>query len=270
MLIDALGAVVIMRVMKNDPLASFEKMVKRLVEGAAGRLFREPRLARQVATDLARMVEEHAATGNLPTHYRVALHPDDIAVLSGPDNLLAAHLADYLQDLARQAGHPFAGKPVVEVKADGTVALEAVRVETVQIENHTLAAPGPGLAIPEGVEQLDAFLIVNGRRHIPLDKPRLTIGRRMDNDIVVDSLAVSRKHAQVRWRYGRFVLYDAGSRAGLRVNGQPAHEWVLRPGDVITLVDDVTLIYGEGAEERDLGWDRSGLGDQETLALTQE
>ena len=143
-------------------------------------------------------------------------------------------------------------------------------MEAVHEEDNTLAAPGNGLGVPEGIEQLDAFLIVNGRRHIPLDKPLLTVGRRMDNDIVIDSPAVSRKHAQMRWRYGRFILYDAGSRAGLRVNGQPAQEWVLRPGDVINLVDDVSLIYGEGAEERDLARNRQAMDDQETLALTQE
>ena len=32
----------------------------------------------------------------------------------------------------------------------------------------------------------DAFLIVQGRQHIALDRPVTRIGRRMDNDIVLD------------------------------------------------------------------------------------
>ncbi len=56
---------------------------------------------------------------------------------------------------------------------------------------------------------------------------------------------MSRRHAQLRWRFGRFVLYDLGSRAGTWVNDQPVDEFVLRAGDVIRIAD-TTFIYGEG------------------------
>ena len=72
----------------------------------------------------------------------------------------------------------------------------------------------------------------------------MTLGRRSDCDIVLDSRSVSRRHAQLRWRFGRFIIYDLGSRAGTLVNEQPITEFALRPGDVIELAE-TSLIYGE-------------------------
>jgi hypothetical protein len=103
-----------------------------------------------------------------------------------------------------------------------------------------------GLAAQQAIQQVDAFVIVDGQTHIPLDKPLLTIGRQAGNDILLSSPVVSRQHAQIRWRYGRFILYDVGSRVGTLVNEQPITECALRPGDIIQM-GNVSLIYGEGA-----------------------
>jgi pSer/pThr/pTyr-binding forkhead associated (FHA) protein len=121
----------------------------------------------------------------------------------------------------------------------------------------------------ERLRTLDAFLIVNGRRHFALDRPVITIGRRMDNDVIVDSPVVSRQHAHIRWRYGRFVLYDAGSRGGVAVNGEPCTECVLQPGDLITLSGRVNLIYGEGLDSRE-SLPAGESGPQETLTLSRD
>lgn len=50
---------------------------------------------------------------------------------------------------------------------------------------------------------------------------RVLIGRRPFNTIMVADPAVSRIHAWVRCHDGLCTLYDAGSRAGTTVNGQP-------------------------------------------------
>jgi hypothetical protein len=51
-------------------------------------------------------------------------------------------------------------------------------------------------------------------------RDRALIGRRPFNSIMVADPTVSRIHAWVGRREGRYVLFDAGSRAGTRVNGQ--------------------------------------------------
>ena len=64
--------------------------------------------------------------------------------------------------------------------------------------------------------------------------------------MVLDAATVSRRHAQLRWRYGHFVLYDLSQRHGrTTVNNQPVTECVLQPGDVITL-SQIKLLYAEG------------------------
>jgi pSer/pThr/pTyr-binding forkhead associated (FHA) protein len=63
---------------------------------------------------------------------------------------------------------------------------------------------------------------------------------------VIDDARVSRSHAQLRLRFGHYVVYDLGSSGGTFVNGQRIEECVLRPGDVISL-GGVPVIYGEDA-----------------------
>jgi pSer/pThr/pTyr-binding forkhead associated (FHA) protein len=55
---------------------------------------------------------------------------------------------------------------------------------------------------------------------------------------------VSRHHAQIRLRFGQYVIFDLGSQAGTMVNGKPIQQKALEPGDVISLAG-VSLIYVE-------------------------
>jgi pSer/pThr/pTyr-binding forkhead associated (FHA) protein len=85
------------------------------------------------------------------------------------------------------------------------------------------------------------------RRVIPLDREVVNVGRSRQNHVILDDQRVSRHHAQLRLRFGRYTLYDLDSRSGTLVNGQPVQEWVLQPGDVIAL-GDVNLIYTEDTD----------------------
>jgi LysM repeat protein len=57
-------------------------------------------------------------------------------------------------------------------------------------------------------------------RPFPLGKDVITIGRGLDNDIVVDDAEVSRHHARLTRQGNDWVLEDLGSRNGTFVNGQ--------------------------------------------------
>jgi pSer/pThr/pTyr-binding forkhead associated (FHA) protein len=88
------------------------------------------------------------------------------------------------------------------------------------------------------------FLVLEGRRHVNLLQPLVSIGRALNNDIVIEDPRVSRNHAQLRRRYGRYVLYDLGSSGGTHINGYPVEECVLHSGDVISFAG-VQVIYAE-------------------------
>ncbi|MGE0484776.1 MAG: FHA domain-containing protein [Gammaproteobacteria bacterium] len=69
----------------------------------------------------------------------------------------------------------------------------------------------------------------------PLDKERISIGRKPDNDIQIDNLAVSGKHALIITILDDSFLEDLGSTNGTYVNGKLVKKHALRNGDVIGL-----------------------------------
>jgi pSer/pThr/pTyr-binding forkhead associated (FHA) protein len=63
----------------------------------------------------------------------------------------------------------------------------------------------------------------------------LTIGRRKDNDIVIDNLAVSGHHAKIDSVGDAFVLVDLQSKNGSFVNERLVNSHWLRNGDVVSI-----------------------------------
>lgn len=72
-------------------------------------------------------------------------------------------------------------------------------------------------------------------RDILLDKDRITLGRRADNDVCLPHPAVSGEHAAVVTLLTDSFLEDLGSTNGTYVNGQLVQKHFLRDGDMIEL-----------------------------------
>ena len=68
-----------------------------------------------------------------------------------------------------------------------------------------------------------------------LSRERLSIGRKADNDIQIDNLAVSGKHALVITILDDSFLEDLGSTNGTYVNGKLIKKHALKDGDVVGL-----------------------------------
>lgn len=66
-----------------------------------------------------------------------------------------------------------------------------------------------------------------------LEKETMTIGRRPDNDITIDNLAISGKHCQVITILNESFLEDLQSTNGTYVNGESIKKHALKNGDVI-------------------------------------
>jgi hypothetical protein len=96
-----------------------------------------------------------------------------------------------------------------------------------------------------------AFLIVNGAEVFPLTKEIIRIGRKEDNDLTLRDKRVSRYHAQLQAKRGRYLLVDLNSKGGTSVNGKKIKKYALRPGDVISLAG-VPLIYGESGSAQEM------------------
>lgn len=72
-------------------------------------------------------------------------------------------------------------------------------------------------------------------KEIQLNQERLSIGRKPQNDIQIDNLAISGEHAVVVTILADSFLEDLNSTNGTLVNGQPIKKHFLRNNDVIEL-----------------------------------
>ena len=104
--------------------------------------------------------------------------------------------------------------------------------------------PAPIIEPEPMVFPKSAFLILQGTRVIPLNQPVITIGRRLDNHIILEDPRVSRSHAQIKLINDRFVIFDTNSTGGTFINGKRTDQSVLYPGDVISLAG-VIFIYSQ-------------------------
>ena len=68
-----------------------------------------------------------------------------------------------------------------------------------------------------------------------LNKERMTIGRKLHNDIAIDNLAVSGEHAAIVTILNDSFLEDMDSTNGVMVNGAPVKKHFLQNNDVIEI-----------------------------------
>ena len=84
-------------------------------------------------------------------------------------------------------------------------------------------------------------------KDIPLDKPQMTIGRKMDNDIVIDNLAVSGHHARVVEENGTYFIEDTGSTNGTFLNDAKIAKQRMQSGDQIRVGKHMLVFEDETA-----------------------
>lgn len=238
--------------MSKGRFSQFEQRIEQLVEGSFARLFAGRLHPREVATRLARAMEDHVriepdGTAIAPNRFNVMLNPDDLAVLMESQPALQTILIETVVDLAHRGGLLLIEVPVIKLNPAPELALHAIQVEAAhtQFNKHStqaLKSTKFTQAVQKGPR--NPQVVLHGSQYIPLDRPVINIGRRRDNHIVIDDVRVSRSHAQLRLRFGRYVLYDLGSSGGTSVNENAITECILKPGDVISLAG-VLLVYME-------------------------
>lgn len=96
-------------------------------------------------------------------------------------------------------------------------------------------------------EEGNAFLIdAEGEQH-PITAFPYVLGRGNECDFVLTGKGVSRKHAEIIFQSGRFVVNDLNSLNGIKVNGYKVSRVILEQGDVLKL-GDITLTFSSGGE----------------------
>jgi hypothetical protein len=180
-----------------------------------------------------------------PNVFTLIVHPQAATRWQNTD--LLSTLLQATQTAGQESGLRFASPPTITITTDDSLSAEDTRViasNRVEPMTDTKGPPIENDGVEEDAIPENAFLIIEGVKVFPLKMPVVNIGRRLDNQLVIDDPRVSRNHSQLRAIKGRFVLFDLNSTGGSFVNGQRTSQSVLYPGDVISLAG-VALIFGQ-------------------------
>ncbi len=244
-------------------LRRLENWIEQWVEEPFVRLFAGRVLPQDVAQNLVRALEDGERVGadgvlEVPGRYRIELHPDDLAALRHHHPDLEAQLAAALHSLAERRHVRLIEPPSVQLYANESLPLRGMLIRPAdRLPRQTEATRDFDLErlqglVNESQPTVRAYLILPGGQTFDLEQATVRIGRALDNDLILEDRRVSRHHARIHSRYGRYVLQDLGSRGGIGVNGFRVQESVLRPSDMISLAG-VELIYIEEPVEASRG-----------------
>ncbi len=230
-----------------------EEQIQHFVEKQALRILGIPDVESELSQRLVQAMQDEAHVNDdgkliAPNIYTLNIHPKYAVDMQSNQELLDK-LALHLTETGRSSDVHFDATVTINIFPDEHVApgefeVHAMwkRPSTGLTESTRIELDDPGSqAIPA-----NAFLIIDGADIYNLDKEVVNIGRKLDNDLVLDDPRVSRKHGQLRAIKGRYTLFDLDSSGGSFVNGERTRQAILHPGDVISLAG-IPLVYGEDA-----------------------
>jgi hypothetical protein len=194
------------------------------------------------------IVEDSDGTKLVPNVFTLIINSNSSERWQQPK--LLDTMINSLMIVGEEAGLKFSSSPTISIVQNSQQDKDTVDV----VASHQLEAAAETRGMTPANKNIDsedlaafpqnAFLIVDGVKVFPLTKSVINIGRRLDNQLVIDDPRISRNHAQLRAIKGRYVIFDLNSTGGTFVNGQRTSQSVMYPGDVISLAG-VPLVFGQ-------------------------
>jgi pSer/pThr/pTyr-binding forkhead associated (FHA) protein len=93
--------------------------------------------------------------------------------------------------------------------------------------------------IPERV-----YLVINTQVY-SIKKATTSIGRKLDNDLVIQDNLISRYHAEIKCKDGKFIINDLDSTSGTYLNNKRIEQSILYSGDLILLANVPIMFINE-------------------------
>lgn len=146
--------------------------------------------------------------------------------------------------------------PVLDLKKHGLVASSAVspvNEENWDSDRTEVYADVDG-------ENAMALLIGENGESYPITTFPYVMGRGSECDLVLQGKGVSRRHAEIIFQSGRFVVNDLESLNGLKVNGYKVARVILEENDVVKLGDVALVFHSSGAGSVGKGHDQVTKG----------
>jgi pSer/pThr/pTyr-binding forkhead associated (FHA) protein len=232
-------------------LQQFEDFVERLMEGTVGRIFRTTIQPAEIARWLERAMESQRLESPegpiVPNDYLVRLHPEDFVQFADFADSLSLQLEEWLLDIADEREYGFVDQVRVRILGDPSVPRRQV-----QVEAKIATLPADEFAARQLWQRTEVYRVLQDTGNVPraflrvvegplasqtflIRKRVTTVGRAPENDIQLEVLDVSRRHARIEFDAGMFQIIDLGSTNGTLLNGVPVDRSFLRHGDRLTL-----------------------------------
>lgn len=128
-----------------------------------------------------------------------------------------------------------------EESKDLTTTIHLTSLRSVESSTHKLLAESPSEivevlnSLEEGSAMLVSLIGPNKGARFLLEPQETQIGRAPENEIFLDDVTVSRKHARILKEGKRYHLLDVGSLNGTYVNGQIKSDYFLLDGDEVQI-----------------------------------
>jgi hypothetical protein len=243
-------------------LRDFERRLEGIVEGSFAKIFRGGLQPVELAKRVLREMDAGKTVGVrevwAPNRFAFTISQVDHERFANAEGALAEELQQVCREHAIERSWGLLGAPEVTIEVDEALGKGRFRCDASIVEGPERlepwklrpAATGSAAAAvgePHGPVVL-AFLDGSGTptgKLVRIQKPKVTIGRLPQCDVVVADPGASRHHAQIEQRDGAYVLSDLGSTNGTLVNDQPVATYRLQLGDRITIGETVIEVRGD-------------------------
>jgi hypothetical protein len=232
-------------------LDRFEQSFERAVEGSIGRVFRSKVQPAEIGRKLERAMTSNQLIGVdstlVPNEYKVFLNPKDLAPFSGYLPGLCRQMETWLQEVVDDRGFTTIDRIRVQIESSETAPRRAVGVSATTVDRPPVLKPEPAAAVQEtrlfqiarqpSGKRLLTLKFEQGRHagsEFVIRKQSITVGRSLENDLVLDSPDVSRRHARLDAVGASMMLTDLGSTNGTKVNGRAVRVRAIAVGDQVT------------------------------------
>lgn len=231
-----------------DALARFEDTLEEALEGSFARALRTRLQPVELARRLARAMDRERTVGPgemwAPNQYQVRVSPHDYAGIASFRQSLEGRLAEFLAGYARERNLCLLAPPLVTLLADATVSDGRPQVAAEMADLPPVASGTPDPSLESGftakvpVQRAPAGPVLVARsddRVYAIHHSPFSIGRALDNDIILDDRRVSRHHARLTLDGKAVQVADLGSANGTTVNGLPVTTGWLQEGDTLSV-----------------------------------
>lgn len=221
-----------------------------VVERPFARLLRTRMQPIEVAKRLSREMEAQRTVAInrvlVPNHFVVGLSAEDFDHFAPIQAMLQREMATYLRDYAGEHRYSMPGEPSVALERDESLRPSSLRIVARMDEpdgSPATAPLQPTQVMPSGDVPVaggapgrtkQARIELEGASCY-LDRDVVTVGRGLDNDVVVEDRRVSRHHARIQRGPRGWEVMDLASTNGTFVNGRQVKQRLIESGDMISL-----------------------------------